>query len=408
MKYGFADQPGFDRLRTQFLHAAEAAGAKLASFPHPLKGPAGEALATDVAWLGAPDARRVLVAISGTHGVEGYYGSACQTEWLHELADRDLPEGVAVVMVHLINPWGTAWVRRVNEDNVDLNRNYLDFSAPLPVNPRYEAIYNIYSFRDFDGPQRQQADQLLAAQVQSIGWAEYKAIVGAGQYVHPDGLSYGGQQATWSNRTLLSIVERFLRPAQVAIAFDLHTGAGAFGHPMLMAIAQASYPALADAEALYGPWLYTLLTGADAAISETGVVARATGYTSQALLDALPGTQLMQLVIECGTYPAARMHGALRNDYWLHLYGDPSDALGKQISGELFESFLPADQDWRDIAWQRTRQAWERALKALSRIQPAASTGNRPISLTTRTRCRAAGGADGMHHPLKRKPPHVL
>lgn len=371
MKNGFANQPGFDRQRAQFLYAAEAAGALVTSYAHPLNGPAGESLATDVAWLGAPDARRVLVAISGTHGVEGYYGSACQTEWLHEFAGRDLPAGVAVLMVHLINPWGTAWARRVNEDNVDLNRNYLDFDAPLPLNARYEALHEIYTCRDFDGPKRQHADQLEAAQLQSIGWAEYHAIVGAGQYVHADGLFYGGQQPTWSNRTLRTIAERFLRPAQVAIAFDLHTGAGAFGHPMLMAIAQSRYPALADAEALYGPWLYTLLTAANASISETGVVARATGYTSQALLDAVPDTHLMQLVIECGTYPEGRMHTALRNDHWLHLYGDPADALGKRITQTLFESFMPADKDWREIAWQRTRQAWERALAALPRLQPA-------------------------------------
>ena len=375
MKYGFPDQPGFDRQRTQFLHAAQVSGATVTSYPHPLKGPDGELLATDVAWLGEPDARRVLVAISGTHGIEGYYGSTCQSEWLAGFAARDLPDGVAVMMVHLINPWGTAWARRVNEDNVDLNRNYVDFAAELPRNPRYDTIHPIYTCRDFDGPQRRHADGLLAAQIESIGWGEYQAIVGAGQYAHADGLFYGGAQATWSNRTLRSIVERFLRPAQVAIAFDLHTGAGAYGHPMLMAIAQTRYAALADAEALYGGWLYTLLTGADAAVSDTGVVARATGYTSQALLDALPGTHLMQLVIECGAYPEARVHTALRDDHWLHLYGDPGDALGKRITQTLFESFMPADEDWREIAWQRTRQAWERALKALPQIQPAASVG---------------------------------
>jgi hypothetical protein len=91
------------------------------------------------------------------------------------------------------------------------------------------------------------------------------------------------------------------------------------------------------------------------------------------MLDALPGIHLMQLVIECGTYPEAPMHTALRNDHWLHLYGDPGDALGKQISRALFDSFMPADEDWREIAWRRTRQAWERALKALPAIQPAAA-----------------------------------
>jgi len=370
MKISFPVDPGFDTLRNQFLDAAKAAGATLTTYAHPLKGPNGEALATDVAWLGNPHASRVFMTLSGTHGVEGYFGSTCQTEWLHELATHPLPDDVAVLMVHLINPWGTAWVRRVNEDNVDLNRNYVDFTAALPDNPRYEALHEIYTCRDIDGPQRQHADALLAKQIDALGWSGVQAIVGAGQYLHADGLFYGGQQPTWSNRTLRDIAARFLKPAQVAIAFDLHTGAGAFGHPMLMSITQSVYPGLADAQRLYGPWLYTLLTHADAAVSETGVVARATGYTSQAMLDALPDTHLMQLVIECGTYPEAPMHTALRDDHWLHLYGDPRDARGRAISRALFESFMPADPDWRELVWTRTRQIWLRALGALPGITP--------------------------------------
>ena len=365
MKIGFPVEADFDALRSHFVHAAQAAGATLTTYAHPLKGPRGEALATDVAWLGRPDARRVLMTLSGTHGVEGFYGSTCQTQWLYELATQRLPDDVAVMMVHLVNPWGTAWVRRVNEDNVDLNRNYVDFTAALPDNARYEALHEIYACRDIDGPQRQHADALLAQQIDELGWAGVQAIVGAGQYRHADGLFYGGQQPTWSNRTVRDIAQRFLQTAQVAIAFDLHTGAGPFGHPMLMAISQAAYPALADAQRLYGPWLYTLFTHADAAISETGVVARATGYTSQALLAALPDTHLMQLVIECGTYPEAPMHTALRDDHWLHLYGDPHDARGRAISRALFDSFLPADPDWRELVWMRTRQIWTRALDAL-------------------------------------------
>ncbi len=370
MKYDFPADADFMRQRTQFLQAAEAADATVTSHPHPLAGPAGEPLAPDVAWLGPRDARRVLAVVSGTHGVEGYYGYTCQTEWLHELAGRALPPGVAVLMVHLINPWGTAWVRRVTEDNVDLNRNYVDFGAALPVNHGYEAIHDIYTCRDFDGPERRRADERLDAHLRSLGWPGYLALLEAGQYVHADGLFYGGQQPTWSNRTLREIVAQCLRPAQIAIAFDLHTGAGPFGHPMLMAIAQSRYPALADAEKLFGPWLHTLLTAHDAAVSDTGVAARATGYTSQAMLDALPDTHLMQFVIECGTFPEVPMHAALRDDHWLHLHGDPRDARGRQIKRALFDAFLPADRDWREIAWVRTRQVLNRALSGLPDIRP--------------------------------------
>ena len=85
MKISFPVEPSFDTQRTQFLDAARAAGAVLTTYAHPLKGPNGEALATDVAWLGKPDASRVLMTLSGTHGVEGYYGSTCQAAWLREL-----------------------------------------------------------------------------------------------------------------------------------------------------------------------------------------------------------------------------------------------------------------------------------------------------------------------------------
>jgi hypothetical protein len=365
MKTSFPHHADFAAQRERFLEAAHAAGAEVTAFNHPLSGPRGEPLATDVVWLGERTARRVLVSISGTHGVEGYYGSTCQTEWLHDLSQRSLPAGVAVLMAHLINPWGTAWVRRVNEDNVDLNRNYVDFAQPLPNNARYESIHEIYTCRDLDGPERQRANKLQAEHVRAMGWREYSSIVGAGQYAHADGLYFGGREATWSNRTLRSIVDTYLKDVDTAIGFDLHTGAGPFGYPLLMAIAESRYPALDDANALYGPWLTTIVTSAQER-SDTGVVASATGYTSQALLDALPRTRLMQLVIECGTYDEVRMNKALCDDQWLHLYGDPADAQGQRIKRELLECFLPTDTDWRDIAWRRTQQIWERALGALS------------------------------------------
>ena len=51
-----------------------------------------------------------------------------------------LPEGLAHLAIHAINPYGFAWLRRVTEDNVDLNRNFVDFSEALPVNPGYEDL----------------------------------------------------------------------------------------------------------------------------------------------------------------------------------------------------------------------------------------------------------------------------
>lgn len=360
----FASHADYSHLRERFVQAATQAGASLYCYEHPLPGPSGEPLSTDVALLGNPKAKRVLVTLSGTHGVEGYYGSDCQSRWLGTFDTRLLPDDVAVLMIHLINPWATAWMRRVNEDNIDINRNYVDFGQPLPQNSAYTALHDVYSCGDLDGPARAKADVRFNSLIETHGWAGLMAIVGAGQYQFPDGLFYGGQAPSWSNTTLRHILATHLDNAQVAMTFDLHTGAGEYGHPMLMSITQSAYPALPQAQALFGPWLYTLITAANT-LSDTGVAATSTGYTSQALLDALPGVQLMPFVIECGTWPGPSVHTHLRADHWLHLHGDPLSAQGRAIKRGLLEQFYPADEDWQELVGVRTRQIWERALAAL-------------------------------------------
>lgn len=368
MQTEFPTQPSYREQREQFLAAATAAGAALTDYAHPLKGPFGEALSTAVAVLGDPNAKRLLIALSGTHGVEGFYGSGCQIKWLQELGKRSLPAGVAVVMIHLINPWGTAWLRRVNEDNIDLNRNHLNFERPLPDNQAYAALHEIYASTELHGPERERADALLEAQINQHGWPAVMSIVEGGQHSHPGGLFYGGLAPSWSNRTLHQIIQKHLAHADIAMCFDLHTGAGDYGHPMLLTITEAAYPALADAQVIYGPWLYTLHTGANTT-SETGVAATATGYTSQALLNSLPNVRLMPFVIECGTYPGADVHRHLRDDHWLHLHGNPSDAVGRGIKLNLLEQFYPADSDWQAMVWLRTWQIWARGLSALSTLR---------------------------------------
>ena len=141
--------------REQFLAAATAVGARLTEYWHPLPGPFDEALSTDVAVLGDPNASKLLVSISGTHGVEGFYGSNCQTQWLQMLGNRSLPADTAIVMIHLINPWGTAWLRRVNEDNIDLNRFRLShtLSLCLTILLFFQPSFSFYQ-RNFLTPQQ--------------------------------------------------------------------------------------------------------------------------------------------------------------------------------------------------------------------------------------------------------------
>lgn len=122
-------EPDYVSARAAFQSAASAAGASLETLPHPLTGLQGEDLSVDTAWLGPRGARRVLLSISGTHGVEGLHGSGCQVAFLRHITGSSLPPDTSLLLVHALNPFGFSWLRRVNEDNIDVNRNYVDSGA---------------------------------------------------------------------------------------------------------------------------------------------------------------------------------------------------------------------------------------------------------------------------------------
>ena len=124
----------YEQSRRRFLDSARAAGATIESYPHPVAGNGRGARSPSMSRRsGTAEAPAVLLVVSGTHGVEGFTGSALQHHWLDGLGPGDIPDGLRVVLLHAFNPYGFAWVRRVNEDNVDLNRNFVDWSQPPPA-----------------------------------------------------------------------------------------------------------------------------------------------------------------------------------------------------------------------------------------------------------------------------------
>src|SRR4029079_16074489 len=141
----------YSEARDKFLAAVRIAGAVTSRYDNPTKGPKGEALSTDVAWVGPDDASKVVVTISSTHGVEGYCGSGFQVDWLASVRASRLPAGTAALFIHAINPYGFAWTRRVTEEGNDLNRNYVDHSKPYPVNEGYLEIADLLVPAEFRG-----------------------------------------------------------------------------------------------------------------------------------------------------------------------------------------------------------------------------------------------------------------
>ena len=358
----------FSALRARFLAAARQAGADLVEYLHPLHGPSGERLATDVAYLGRNDAKKLLVLISGTHGVEGAFGSACQTAWLSQNSPWQLPDDTAVLAIHLINPWGTAWQRRVNEDNVDLNRNFIDWQKGTPKNERYAALHNALVCRAWEGPERERAQEAFkAAKQQHGGYVGLAPIIEAGQYDFPDGLFYGGDGPVWSNRTLNEILSTFAQQAEQIVVFDLHTGAGPYGFPALLSVAESEHDGLDWGRQIFGPALSVVVTGTNAK-TDTGIAATATGYVSAAVRTAVPKARVLPLVVECGTLDGATVSDAVQADNWLHLFGKVDSPLGAKIKQALVAAFIPEDADWQGTCLATALRHFDRAFTDLKAV----------------------------------------
>ncbi|MFP5407313.1 MAG: DUF2817 domain-containing protein, partial [Gammaproteobacteria bacterium] len=144
--------------RARFLLAATEAGARVDVLTNTVAvAPNDSTLTTDVAVLGPTSGERALLVFSGTHGPEGFVGSAAQIALLRELASRAEALSVRLVLVHAINPWGFAHISRTTENNVDLNRNFVDWTQPLPENPHYGELHDLFCVPEWNPRALEQA-----------------------------------------------------------------------------------------------------------------------------------------------------------------------------------------------------------------------------------------------------------
>ena len=83
--------------------------------------------------IGHSVADKLLIVSSACHGVEGYCGSGVQVFALHdaEWMAKARAQDVTVLYIHALNPYGFSHIRRTTHENVDLNRNFHDFSQTI-------------------------------------------------------------------------------------------------------------------------------------------------------------------------------------------------------------------------------------------------------------------------------------
>lgn len=352
--------------RRRFREAAAAADATVDSYAHPERGPDGAVLATDVAVLGARSAPNRLVLSCGTHGVEGLPGSAALLDWLAHGGGDVVPQSTAVVLVHAINPFGMAWRQRQTNENVDLNRNFVDFATRChPSSAVYEEVHGLLVDAKPDTPAWTQANEALAALKDRHGPAVVDAAILGGQHAHPDGLFYAGDSATWSHRTLLRVLHEHCRGAARVGMVDFHTGLGPYGYGMLGAADVTGSGGFDRAARWYGAQTVVRIRGLLDAADPIGA-SSPMGDLGGGVQAALAPTEVTYVALEVGTYNVDRFLEVYRANCWMQRHGSRTDALGERIASNFEQFFYPRFEDWKGMALARARQVVRQACAGLS------------------------------------------
>ena len=336
--------------RAKFLAAAAALGLSVTSEVLPaLRGVDGEELAMDVAEFGPANADTVFVLTSATHGIEGYCGSGAQVALLHDDAFLRAARnaGIALLLIHAVNPHGFSYGRRVNEDNVDLNRNFRDFTQPLPDNPAYAEIHPVLLPATWPPPK--ESDEAIGAYIAKHGERAFQAALTGGQYSYPDGLFYGGARPTWSNRTLRAVLRRHGARRRRVAWIDFHTALGPRGHGEKIYAGRNVPGDLARARAFWGDEVTSFYDGSSTSASVTGFVTSA-GY------EECPGAEFTAMALEYGTVPLPHVLQALRADHWLHNHPE-AHAMRPAIRKAMRDAFYVEEDDWKDTVYAQAQRA---------------------------------------------------
>lgn len=352
----------YAQARKRFLEAAATAGLPITSYDHPLQGRDGEALAMDVAVAGDPQSQATLIVSSACHGVEGFCGSGVQVaslhddEWLAQVRDS----GVAVLYVHALNPHGFSHLRRVTQENVDLNRNFGDYGQPLPVNEAYAELHALLLPEHW--PPDDANRQAIAGYVQQHGLQRYQAAVTQGQHGFPDGLFFGGTAPTWSNRTVRQVLRRHANGARRLAWIDLHTGLGPSGVGERIFACKNDPIALQRARQWWGGDGATPITSFYDGSSSSAVL---TGLMWNAAYEECPQAEYTAIAMEYGTVPIPQVIDALRADHWLHNHPQADAELAGRIKQQILDAFYVDTDEWRGQIIAQARQALFQGLAGL-------------------------------------------
>lgn len=323
-------------------------------------------------WPAKKKTEKLLVLFSGTHGIEAFVGSAVQ-RWLVDQPYMQNREDINVLMVHGLNVYGFKNKRRVNEQNIDLNRNFIvDRSQFVSDDSGYKKLY------DYLNPTSDATYGFLSeakfvwtaiVKIARYGLENLRNSVLRGQYSYPEGLYYGGNMTVKQWDLLNQLIDKYVIGHKRLFVIDLHTGYGTRGKLHLLANGKREGNPLTqifteENEIDYGSdkKFYTV---------QGELLSFFIHEIKYKLKDKAP--ESVGITFEYGTLNSQKTTGSIESlrrmvyenqNFW-HPSQDPQ--VVEKIKTDFVEMFNPSDVEWRKTILDQTENKTKKIIDWLSK-----------------------------------------
>ena len=296
----------------------------------------------------------LIILTTGVHGMEGYIGSVMLDVFFEEIYPTLDTDTTGILVVANVNPYGMKYMRRYNENNVDLNRNFIiDWdNFDLSSNKDYPAVKN------FLQPESKIGNALLheidffadlAKEALTKGADKVSDALLTGQYEYPQGVYYGGNGDEISTAYLKSVFNDCLDGEyDNLIHIDIHSG---YGPRYNMVIFNSVYETMNEAETkqAFG-YDYVISYDSESFYATTGDT---TDYFYRLAERKETEKDLFSTCFEFGTIGDSFINSIFSLKYTVdenrqHWYPTTNSISAEVVKENYNELFYPTETKWRE------------------------------------------------------------
>ena len=296
----------------------------------------------------------LIVLTTGVHGMEGYIGSVMLDVFFEDVYPTINTENTGILIVANVNPYGMKYMRRYNENNVDLNRNFIenweDFD--LSSNKEYPKVDT------FLQPEGKMGNAFWHEVSFYLSLAKEAIFTGAdtisdalltGQYEYPEGVYYGGNGDEISTTYLKSVFADCIDGEYENIVhIDIHSG---YGPRYNMVIFNSVQDPTTEAEAkeMFG-YEYIIATDSEDFYATFGDT---TDYFYRLAKSKNSDKELYSTCFEFGTIGDGFLDSILSLKYTVdenrnHWYPTDNTITEEMVRENYYELFYPTETEWRE------------------------------------------------------------